>query len=157
MRWPGGSRAHTHHTPCLDTLGRKCPMHACQAVMINAMGAKKVSNFQRASTSHCCGIRKDVCEVPSVFEEVRSRRGGCHCRGTRRSLGMHRDTIFLLHEAAHNNKSVFYLHSNFSNDTGIYRYKTPDPFQHGGMHLQRVWRGAFTVVFFYLFWMLHQE
>jgi hypothetical protein len=40
-------------------------------------------------------------------------------------------TQLLLHEAAHN-----------------YMYKTPDPFQHGGVHLQRVWRGASAVVFF---------
>ena len=46
-------------------------------------------------------------------------------------------TQLLLHEAAHN-----------------YRYKTTDPFQHGGVHLQRVRRGASdtsAVVFFFIY------
>ena len=131
-------------------------MHTCQAVMINAMGAKRsrifgehqpatVAEYAKTYARFRAFLKKlGVDVVDAIVEEL---DGASECIVTQ----------FLLHEAAHNNKSVFYLHSNFSNDTGIYRYKTPDPFQHGGMHLQRVWRGAFTVVFFYLFWMLHQE
>ena len=132
IRWPGGSRAHTHHTPCLNTLGRECPKHTCQAVMINAMGAKKSRIFGEHQPATVAEYVKTYARFRAFMKKlgadvvdaiVKKLDGASECIVTQ----------FLLHEAAHN-----------------YMYKTPDPFQHGGVHLQRVWRGASAVVLFFI-------
>ena len=103
IRWPGGSRAHTHHTPCLYTLDSDCPLHVCQAVMINAIGGKKsrvfgvhqaatVAEYSKTYARFLAFMKKSgVDVVDAIVEEL---DGASQCIVTK----------FLLHEAAHNNR-----------------------------------------------------
>ncbi len=106
-----------------NELARLCPMHTCQAIMINSIGLKKsriylehqaatvVVYAQTLARLLAFLMASDAKLEDAIAEEI---DGSKECTVTR----------FLMHEAAHNIK-----------------YQDPDKFQHGAMHLQRVWRG----------------
>ena len=106
-RWQ--PRAHSSHT-LLSTLVRSCPMHTCQAIMINAVGAQKtrifgqhqdatVADYAKTFARFRAFLKKSGVDVmDAIIEEL---DGAEECVATK----------FLLHEAAHNIKSVSSLYS----------------------------------------------
>ncbi len=106
-----------------NEMARSCPMHTCQAIMINSIGLKKSRIYLEHQAATVLMYAQTLARLlaflkasgetleDAIAEEL---DGSKECTVTR----------FLMHEAAHNIK-----------------YQDPDKFQHGAMHLQRVWRG----------------